>query len=131
MRRHHWLASGCVIALAAGLTACGGSSGGGNRGRRGGPLPRPPTPGGGAAHLAERGHRGPGQQPAERRHPATLTTPALAIVDAKKVQAAGGSDGSDAAKSDKAETALNTTSEGSGPYTLTSYSTTTQVVLTA
>src|SRR6266571_1925106 len=27
MRRHHWLASGCVIALAAGLTACGGSGG--------------------------------------------------------------------------------------------------------
>ena len=63
--------------------------------------------------------------------PAILTNPALGIVDAKKVQAAGGSDGSDAAKSDKAETALNTTSEGSGPYTLTSYSTTTQVVLTA
>src|SRR6266568_1354623 len=63
--------------------------------------------------------------------PAILTNPALAIVDAKKVQAAGGSDGSGAAKSDKAETALNTTSEGSGPYTLTSYSTTTQVVLTA
>jgi len=63
--------------------------------------------------------------------PAIVTNPALAIVDAKKVQAAGGSDASDAAKSDKAETALNTTSEGSGPYTLTSYSNTTQVVLTA
>jgi peptide/nickel transport system substrate-binding protein len=63
--------------------------------------------------------------------PAILTNPALGIVDAKKVQAAGGSDGSDAAKSDKAETALNTTAEGSGPYTLTSYSNTTQVVLTA
>ncbi len=63
--------------------------------------------------------------------PAILTNPALGIVDAKKVQAAGGSDGSGAAKSDKAETALNTTSEGSGPYTLTSYSNTTQVVLTA
>src|SRR5438876_9310348 len=32
MRRHQWLASGCVIALAAGLTACGGSSGGGGGG---------------------------------------------------------------------------------------------------
>ncbi len=63
--------------------------------------------------------------------PAIVTNPALGIVDAKKVQAAGGSDGSGAAKSDKAETALNTTSEGSGPYTLTSYSNTTQVVLTA
>ena len=32
MRRHQWLASGCVIALAAGLTACGGSSGGSSGG---------------------------------------------------------------------------------------------------
>ena len=63
--------------------------------------------------------------------PAIVTNPALGIVDAKKVQAAGGSDGSDAAKSDKAESSLNATSEGSGPYTLTSYSNTTQVVLTA
>jgi peptide/nickel transport system substrate-binding protein len=63
--------------------------------------------------------------------PAILTNPALGIVDQKKVVAAGGSDASDAAKADKAETALNTTSEGSGPYTLTSYSNTTQVVLTA
>jgi peptide/nickel transport system substrate-binding protein len=63
--------------------------------------------------------------------PAIVTNPALGIVDAKKVQAAGGSDGSDAAKSDKAESSLNSTSEGSGPYTLTSYSNTTQVVLTA
>src|SRR5260370_4876101 len=63
--------------------------------------------------------------------PAILTNPALGIVDAAKVQAAGGSDAANAATADKAETALNTTSEGSGPYTLTSYSTTTQVVLTA
>jgi peptide/nickel transport system substrate-binding protein len=63
--------------------------------------------------------------------PAIVTNPALGIVDAKKVQAAGGSDGSDAAKSDKAESSLNSTSAGSGPYTLTSYSNTTQVVLTA
>jgi peptide/nickel transport system substrate-binding protein len=63
--------------------------------------------------------------------PAILTNPALGIVDAKKVQAAGGSDATSAATADKAESALNATSEGSGPYTLTSYSTTTQVVLTA
>jgi peptide/nickel transport system substrate-binding protein len=63
--------------------------------------------------------------------PAILTNPALGIVDEKKVTAAGGSDAANAATADKAETALNTTSEGSGPYTLTSYSTTTQVVLTA
>ena len=63
--------------------------------------------------------------------PAILTNPGLGIVDAKKVEAAGGSDAASAATADKAESALNTTSEGSGPYTLTSYSTTTQVVLTA
>jgi peptide/nickel transport system substrate-binding protein len=63
--------------------------------------------------------------------PAILTNPSLGIVDEKKVVAAGGSDAANAATADKAETALNTTSEGSGPYTLTSYSTTTQVVLTA
>ena len=63
--------------------------------------------------------------------PAILTNPSLGIVDAKKVVAAGGSDAANAATADKAETALNTTSQGSGPYTLTSYSTTTQVVLTA
>jgi peptide/nickel transport system substrate-binding protein len=63
--------------------------------------------------------------------PAILTNPSLGIVDAKKVQAAGGTDASGAASADKAEASLNATSEGSGPYTLTSYSTTTQVVLTA
>jgi peptide/nickel transport system substrate-binding protein len=63
--------------------------------------------------------------------PAILTNPALGIVDQKKVAAAGGSDAANAATADKAETALNTASEGSGPYTLTSYSNTTQVVLTA
>jgi peptide/nickel transport system substrate-binding protein len=63
--------------------------------------------------------------------PAILTNPALGIVDMKKVEAAGGSDAASAATADKAEAALNTTSEGSGPYTLTSFSTTTQVVLKA
>src|SRR5437868_14421370 len=32
MRLRQWLASGCVIAVAAGLTACGGSSGGSSGG---------------------------------------------------------------------------------------------------
>ena len=63
--------------------------------------------------------------------PAILTNPSLGIVDAKKVEAAGGTDAANAATADKAEASLNATSEGSGPYTLTSYSTTTQVVLTA
>jgi peptide/nickel transport system substrate-binding protein len=63
--------------------------------------------------------------------PAILTNPALGILDSKKVEAAGGTDAANAAKADKAESALNSTSEGSGPYTLTSFSLTTQVVLTA
>ena len=63
--------------------------------------------------------------------PAILTNPALGIVEAKTVMADGGSDAANAATADKAETALNTKSAGAGPYTLTSYSTTTQVVLTA
>ena len=63
--------------------------------------------------------------------PAILTNPSLGILDMKKVEAAGGSDAANAATADKAEAALNKTSEGSGPYTLTSYSNTTQVVLTA
>ena len=63
--------------------------------------------------------------------PAILTNPSLGIVDAKKVEAAGGTDAANAATADKAEASLNATSEGSGPYTLTSFSTTTQVVLTA
>src|SRR5579863_6863347 len=63
--------------------------------------------------------------------PSILTNPALGIVDQSKVVAAGGSDAANAATADKAEASLNTTSEGSGPYTLTSFSTTTQVVLTA
>jgi peptide/nickel transport system substrate-binding protein len=63
--------------------------------------------------------------------PAIVANPALGIVEKKAVTAAGGQDGAGADKSDKAEAALNKTSQGSGPYTLTSYSTTTQVVLTA
>jgi peptide/nickel transport system substrate-binding protein len=63
--------------------------------------------------------------------PAILTNPSLGIVDEKAVKAAGGTDAANAAKADKAEPALNTTSEGSGPYTLSSFSTTTEVVLKA
>jgi peptide/nickel transport system substrate-binding protein len=63
--------------------------------------------------------------------PAIVTNPALGILDAKTVAADGGSDGAKAATADKAEAKLNTTSAGSGPYTLTSFSTTSQVVLTA
>ncbi|MFF8024894.1 ABC transporter substrate-binding protein [Streptomyces sp. NPDC007896] len=51
--------------------------------------------------------------------PFILPNPALGILNAKTVKAHGGS-----------EKYLNTTSAGSGPYTLTSFNTNTQVVLT-
>lgn len=63
--------------------------------------------------------------------PAIVTNPALGILDAKAVTADGGTDTAKAATADKAEAKLNTVSQGSGPYTLTSFSTTSQVVLTA
>jgi len=63
--------------------------------------------------------------------PFIVPNPALGILNSKAVTAAGGTDADGADKSDKAETALNTASQGSGPYTLTSFSTTSQVVLTA
>lgn len=63
--------------------------------------------------------------------PAILTNPALGIVEARAVTADGGSAAADAATADKAEAKLNTKSAGAGPYTLTRYSTTTQVTLTA
>ena len=63
--------------------------------------------------------------------PAIVTNPAMGIVDAKAVTADGGTDSAKAASADKAEAKLNTVSEGSGPYTLTSFSTTSQVTLTA
>ncbi|WP_406450606.1 ABC transporter substrate-binding protein [Streptomyces sp. NBC_01622] len=58
--------------------------------------------------------------------PFILPNPALGILSAKTVQAHGGS----ASSTDGAEKYLNTTSAGSGPYTLTSFNTNTQVVLT-
>ncbi|MPY33854.1 ABC transporter substrate-binding protein [Streptomyces adustus] len=58
--------------------------------------------------------------------PFILPNPALGIVNAKTVQAHGGS----ATASDAAEKYLNSASAGSGPYTLSSFNTNTQVVLT-
>jgi peptide/nickel transport system substrate-binding protein len=58
--------------------------------------------------------------------PYILPNPALGILEAKVVEAHGGSDTS----ADAAEKYLNTASAGSGPYTLSSFSTTTEVVLT-
>jgi peptide/nickel transport system substrate-binding protein len=63
--------------------------------------------------------------------PAIVTNPALGIVDAKVVTADGGNDGAKASTADKAEAKLNAASAGSGPYTLTSFSTTSEVDLTA
>ena len=63
--------------------------------------------------------------------PAIVTNPALGIVDAKVVTADGGDDSVKAVTADKAEAKLNTVSAGSGPYTLTSFSTTSEVDLTA
>lgn len=63
--------------------------------------------------------------------PAIVTTPALGIVDKKVVMAHGGSDAPNASKTDKAEQFLDTTSAGSGPYVLTSFSTNNQITLTA
>ncbi len=63
--------------------------------------------------------------------PFIIPNPALGIVNSKVVKAHGGTDQPGADKSDTAEAFLNTTSEGSGPYTLKSFSTTTEVDLTA
>lgn len=63
--------------------------------------------------------------------PEIVTTPALGIVNSKAVNAHGGSDAKNATKADKAGQFLNQTSEGSGPYTLTQYSTNSQITLTA
>src|SRR3984893_15211011 len=63
--------------------------------------------------------------------PFIIPNPALGIVNSKVVKAHGGTDQPGADKSDTAEAFLNATSEGSGPYTLKSFSTTTEVDLTA
>jgi peptide/nickel transport system substrate-binding protein len=62
--------------------------------------------------------------------PFILPNPALGILNSKVVKANGGTDADGADKTDTAETFLNSKSQGSGPYMLSSYSTTTEVVLT-
>lgn len=62
--------------------------------------------------------------------PFIVPNPALGILNSKAVKAAGGSDSADASTSDKAEAALNSKSEGSGPYTISTFDTASQVVLT-
>ena len=64
--------------------------------------------------------------------PAILANPSTGIVNSKLVVAHGGSDGSNASTTDKAENWLNSSASvgaGSGPYVLQSFSTTSQVVL--
>ena len=63
--------------------------------------------------------------------PFIVPNPALGIVNSKVVKAHGGTDQPGADKSDQAESFLNTTSAGTGPYTLKSFSTTSEVDLTA
>jgi peptide/nickel transport system substrate-binding protein len=63
--------------------------------------------------------------------PVLVTNTSLGIVNSKVVIAHGGSDAANASKADKAESYINAHSVGSGPYTLKSYSTTSQVVLQA
>jgi peptide/nickel transport system substrate-binding protein len=63
--------------------------------------------------------------------PFIIPNPALGIVNSKVVKAHGGTDQPGADKADTAESFLNSQSAGSGPYTLTSFSTTSEVDLTA
>jgi peptide/nickel transport system substrate-binding protein len=63
--------------------------------------------------------------------PVLVANTSLGIVNSKVVKAHGGTDAVGADTKDKAEGFLNSQSAGSGPYILKTYSTTTQVVLTA
>src|SRR5579859_7845864 len=63
--------------------------------------------------------------------PFIIPNPALGIVNSKVVKAHGGTDQPGADKADTAESFLNSASQGSGPYTLKSFSTTSEVDLTA
>ncbi len=63
--------------------------------------------------------------------PFIIPNPALGIVNSKVVKAHGGTDQPGADKADTAESFLNSASQGSGPYTLKSFSTTTEVDLAA
>jgi peptide/nickel transport system substrate-binding protein len=61
--------------------------------------------------------------------PFLITNPALGIVNSKVVKEHGGTDAVGADKADTAEQWLDANSAGSGPYTLQSFSTTTEVDL--
>jgi peptide/nickel transport system substrate-binding protein len=61
--------------------------------------------------------------------PAIVTSPSLGILNSAAVRASGGTDASDGATADKAEAALNSASQGSGPFKLEKYDQTSEVVL--
>ena len=63
--------------------------------------------------------------------PAITTNPALAIVNSRAVQSHGGVNAVGAAVTDRATDFLNTVSAGSGPYVLESFSTSSDILLTA
>lgn len=63
--------------------------------------------------------------------PAIVTSPTLGIVNSALVKENGGTDAADAADADTAESFLNETSAGSGPYMIESFDTTTETVLVA
>ncbi len=63
--------------------------------------------------------------------PVLVANTSLGVVNSKVVMAHGGSDAANADKTDKAESYINAHSVGSGPYVLKSFSTTSQVVMTA
>ena len=65
--------------------------------------------------------------------PAILANPSTGIVNSQLIKSHGGSSAANAAKADKAETWLNSSASlgaGSGPYVLSSFSTTSQVTMT-
>ncbi len=63
--------------------------------------------------------------------PYVLPSPPFGIAEAKALKAHGGDSGPNAATDDTAESYLNTQSAGSGPYTITTFDVSSQVVLTA
>jgi peptide/nickel transport system substrate-binding protein len=63
--------------------------------------------------------------------PTMLTMPPAGIINSKVAKAHGGDDGADASTADKLTDYLNTTSAGSGPYTIESFDASSRIVLTA
>ena len=61
--------------------------------------------------------------------PFILTNPAMSVTDAKALKAHGGTDAGNASTADHATSWLNTTSAGTGPYELKTFSAAAQVVM--